>query len=337
VFDDELTPAQQRNLEQRLERDVVDRVALIMDIFAQHATSQAGMLQVELAQLRYRLPRLRGRGISLSQQGGGIGTRGPGETQLEVDRRRIQRRITKLEKDLERVTQTRATQRKARHRRAIPTVCLVGYTNAGKSTLLNALTDAHVPVEDRLFSTLDPTTRRLRLPTGETVLCSDTVGFVQRLPHQLVEAFRSTLEVVTDADLVVHVVDGASADAPVQVDAVRTVLDEIGAGDQPELLVVNKLDATAPDADHLGAREGAVAVSARTGEGLEKLVDAITDRLRSLGAVVEFLVPYDRGDVLAALHRDGEVLVEVHADVGTRVRARVDDVDLGRYQGFVTG
>jgi GTP-binding protein HflX len=337
VFDDELTPAQQRNLEQRLERDVVDRVALIMDIFAQHATSQAGMLQVELAQLRYRLPRLRGRGISLSQQGGGIGTRGPGETQLEVDRRRIQRRITKLEKDLERVTQTRATQRKARHRRAIPTVCLVGYTNAGKSTLLNALTDAHVPVEDRLFSTLDPTTRRLRLPTGETVLCSDTVGFVQRLPHQLVEAFRSTLEVVTDADLVVHVVDGASADAPVQVDAVRTVLDDIGAGDQPELLVVNKLDATAPDADHLGAREGAVAVSARTGEGLEKLVDAITDRLRSLGAVVEFLVPYDRGDVLAALHRDGEVLVEVHADVGTRVRARVDDVDLGRYQGFVTG
>ena len=336
VFDDELSPAQQRNLEQRLGRDVVDRVALIMDIFAQHATSQAGMLQVELAQLRYRLPRLRGRGITLSQQGGGIGTRGPGETQLEVDRRRIQGRITKLEKDLERVAQTRATQRKARHRRAIPTVCLVGYTNAGKSTLLNALTDAHVPVEDRLFSTLDPTTRRLRLPTGETVLCSDTVGFVQRLPHQLVEAFRSTLEVVTDADLILHVVDGASADASAQVEAVRAVLDEIGAGDQPELLVVNKLDA-APDTDELGAGEGAVAVSARTGEGLDKLLDALTERLRSLGAVVEFLVPYDRGDVLAALHRDGEVLIEVHADVGTRVRARVDDVDLGRYQAFVTG
>ena len=336
VFDDELSPAQQRNLEQRLGRDVVDRVALIMDIFAQHATSQAGMLQVELAQLRYRLPRLRGRGVTLSQQGGGIGTRGPGETQLEVDRRRIQRRITRLERDLERVAQTRATQRKARHRRAIPTVCLVGYTNAGKSTLLNALTDAHVPVEDRLFSTLDPTTRRLRLPSGETVLCSDTVGFVQRLPHELVEAFRSTLEVVTDADLVVHVVDGASADAPVQIAAVRSVLDEIGAGDQPELLVVNKLDA-APDTDELGAGEGAVAVSARTGEGLDKLLDALTERLRALGDVVEFLVPYDRGDVLAALHRDGEVLIEVHADVGTRVRARVDELDLGRYQAFVTG
>jgi len=337
VFDDELTPAQQRNLEQRLGRDVVDRVALIMDIFAQHATSQAGMLQVELAQLRYRLPRLRGRGTALSQQGGGIGTRGPGETQLEVDRRRIQRRITKLEKDLERVAQTRATQAKARHRRAIPTVCLVGYTNAGKSTLLNALTDAHVPVEDRLFSTLDPTTRRLRLLSGETVLCSDTVGFVQRLPHELVEAFRSTLEVVTDADLVVHVVDGASPDASAQVAAVRSVLDEIGAGDRPELLVVNKVDAAPDSARALGMGEAAIAVSARTGEGLDKLADALAARLRSLGSVVELLVPYDRGDVLAALHREGEVLIEVHAEAGTRVRARVDDLDLGRFQGFVTG
>jgi len=337
VFDDELTPAQQRNLEQRLGRDVVDRVALIMDIFAQHATSQAGMLQVELAQLRYRLPRLRGRGVSLSQQGGGIGTRGPGETQLEVDRRRIQRRITKLERDLDRVTQTRATQRKARRRRAIPTIGLVGYTNAGKSTLLNALTDAHVPVEDRLFSTVDPTTRRLRLPSGETVLCSDTVGFVRRLPHGLVEAFRSTLEVVTDADLVVHVVDGVAADAPGQVAAVRSVLDEIGAGDRPELLVVNKIDALPSSGRDFGVGEAAVGVSARTGEGLDKLLDALTERLRSLGAVVEFLVPYDRGDVLAALHRDGEVLIEVHADVGTRVRARIDELDLGRYQAFLTG
>jgi GTP-binding protein HflX len=338
VFDDELTPAQQRNLEQRLGRDVVDRVALILDIFAQHARSQEGMVQVELAQLRYRLPRLRGRGITLSQQGGGIGTRGPGETQLEVDRRRIQRRITKLERDLERLSRTRATQRKARRRHGLPTVSLVGYTNAGKSTLLNRVTDAEVRVENRLFSTVDPTTRRLRLPGGETVLCSDTVGFVRRLPHELVEAFHSTLEVVTAADLIVHVVDGAAQDAATQIDAVRDVLDEIGARERPELLVVNKLDAADPGRlRELCEGESALAVSARTGEGIEKLLDAIADRLRALAAVVEFKVPYDRGDVLAALHRDGEVLIEVHADDGTRVRARIDELDIGRYREFVTG
>ena len=338
VFDDELTPAQQRNLEHKLGRDVVDRVALILDIFAQHATSQEGMLQVELAQLRYRLPRLRGRGITLSQQGGGIGTRGPGETQLEVDRRRIQRRMTKLEKDLERLGKTRATQRKARRRRGLPTVTLVGYTNAGKSTLLNQMTEARVRVEDRLFSTLDPTTRRLQLPGGGTILCSDTVGFVRRLPHELVEAFQSTLEVVTAADLVVHVVDGAAADAASQIEAVREVLREIEAGDRPELLVINKLDrADASQVRELCEGESAIAVSARTGEGVEKLLDAIADRLRELAAVVELVVPYERGDVLAALHRDGEVLIEVHAEIGTRVRARIDEVDLGRYREFVTG
>ncbi|HEV2993629.1 MAG TPA: GTPase HflX [Acidimicrobiia bacterium] len=337
VFDDELTPAQQRNLEQRLGRDVVDRVALILDIFAQHATSQEGMLQVELAQLRYRMPRLRGRGLTLSQQGGGIGTRGPGETQLEVDRRRIQRRITKLEQDLDRVGRNRATQRKARRRRAVPAIALVGYTNAGKSTLLNRVTDAHVRVEDRLFSTLDPTTRRLRLPGGETVLCSDTVGFVRRLPHELVEAFRSTLEEVTEADLILHVVDGAAPDAEGQIAAVREVLREIGAGDQPELLVVNKLDAMEPGRlRELSTGETTLGVSARTGEGIDKLLDAVADRLRALATVVELVVPYDRGDVLAALHRDGEVLVEVHADRGTRVRARIEPRELGRYQEFLT-
>jgi len=338
VFDDGLTPAQQRNLEARFECDVVDRVALILDIFAQHATSQAGMVQVELAQLRYRLPRLRGRGGVLSQQGGGIGARGPGETQLEVDRRQIQRRITKREQDLERLSRTRATQGKARQRRRFPAVALVGYTNAGKSTLLNRITDADTRVEDRLFSTLDPTTRRLRLPGGETVLCSDTVGFVRRLPHELVEAFRSTLEVVTAADLILHVVDGAAPDAAGQIDAVRTVLTEIGADQRPELLVVNKLDTADPaEVRDLCEGEAAVAVSARTGEGIDKLLATIGDRLRELGAVIELLVPYERGDVLAALHRDGEVLVEVHADVGTRVRARLDETDLGRYREFVTG
>ena len=335
IFDDELTPAQQRNLEKKFERDVVDRVALILDIFAQHATSQVGMLQVELAQYRYLMPRLRGRGVELSQQAGGIGTRrGPGETKLEVDRRRIQKRVTKLEQDLVRAAGTRATQRKARHRRGMLTISLVGYTNAGKSTLLNRLTQADVLVEDRLFSTLDPTTRRLRLPGGETVLCSDTVGFVRRLPHQLVEAFRSTLDEVRDADLLVHVVDATAPDAESQIDAVRGVLDEIGAGELPELVVVNKTDAADPDRVQELVRGGAIAVSARTGDGIDVLVAAIGDRLRALSSSVELVVPYDRGDVLAALHRDGEVLVEVHADGGTRVRARLERADAERFREF---
>jgi len=257
IFDEELSPAQQRNLEKLFKVDVVDRVALILDIFAQHAHSQAGMLQVELAQLRYRLPRLRGRGVQMSQQGAGagrggglIGTRGPGETQLEVDRRRILRRISKLERDLSAVARTRDTQRKARRQAEHPLVALVGYTNAGKSTLLNRLTDAGVLVEDRLFATLDPRVRRLDLPGGEAVLLSDTVGFVRKLPHQLVEAFRSTLEVVAESDLLVHVVDASAADPQAQIDAVHTVLREIDAGDVPELLVFNKLD-VAPDGKRL--------------------------------------------------------------------------------------
>jgi GTP-binding protein HflX len=337
VFDDELTPAQQRNLEKALGVDVVDRVALILDIFAQHARSQEGMVQVELAQYRYLMPRLRGRGLELSQQAGGIGAlRGPGETKLEVDRRRIQQRITKLERELKRLGKTRDTQRKARRRRALPTIALVGYTNAGKSTLLNRMTQADVIVEDRLFSTLDPTTRRLHLPGGETVLCSDTVGFVRRLPHQLVEAFRSTLEEVSDADLLVHVVDATAVDASGQIDAVRTVLDEIGATEIPELVALNKCDEADPeDVSDVLAVSGGIAVSARTGEGVEKLLATIGDRLRALATVIELEVPYERGDVLAALHRDGEVLVEVHAATGTRVRARLDAADVSRFGEFV--
>ena len=337
VFDDELTPAQQRNLEKKFGRDVVDRVALILDIFAQHAHSQEGMVQVELAQLRYRLPRLRGRGIELSQQAGGIGTRGPGETQLEVDRRRIQRRMNKLEAELERLAKTRATQRKARRRRELPTVSLVGYTNAGKSTLLNRLTRADVAVEDRLFSTLDPTTRRLHLPGGEVALLSDTVGFVRRLPHQLVEAFKSTLEEVAQVDMLVHVVDGSAPDAHQQVEAVGTVLRDIGASGRPELLVVNKVDVADPGAvdDLLATHDGAVAVSAASGEGIEKLEEVIGARLRMLDPVVELAVPYERGDVVAALHRDGDVLVEVHGDRETRVRARIPASDVNRFREFV--
>jgi len=335
IFDEELTPAQQRNLEKLFKVDVVDRVALILDIFAQHAHSQAGMLQVELAQLRYRLPRLRGRGVEMSQQGAGIGTRGPGETQLEVDRRRILRRIAKLERDLAGVARVRDTQRKARRRNEHPLVALVGYTNAGKSTLLNRLTGAGVLVEDRLFSTLDATVRRLALPGGETVLLSDTVGFVRKLPHQLVESFRSTLEEVVDADLLVHIVDASSPEAERQVAAVRSVLRELGAGELPELLVANKLDVADPEALVALKGLGAVAVSAATGEGVEEFLERLVSRLRALNAVVELSVPYERGDVLAALHREGEVLVEVHDEHATRVRARLPRGTADRFREFL--
>ena len=337
IFDEELSPAQQRNLEKLFKVDVVDRVALILDIFAQHAHSQAGMLQVELAQLRYRLPRLRGRGVEMSQQGAGIGTRGPGETQLEVDRRRILRRIAKLERDLAGVARVRDTQRKARRRNDYPLVALVGYTNAGKSTLLNRLTGAGVLVEDRLFSTLDATVRRLALPGGETVLLSDTVGFVRKLPHQLVEAFRSTLEEVVDGDLLVHVVDASSAETERQIEAVRSVLRELGAGDIPELLAANKLDVADPEALVALKGLGAVPVSAATGEGIDAFLETLAERLRALNAVVELSVPYERGDVLAALHREGEVLVEVHDDRATRVRARLPKGGVDRFRQFFPG
>jgi GTP-binding protein HflX len=338
IFDDELTPAQQRNLEKLFNVDVVDRAAVILDIFAQHATSQEGAVQVELAQLRYRLPRLRGRGLQLSQQGFGINARGPGETQLEVDRRRLLRRIQKLERDLRDLAATRETQRKARRRRDVPQVALVGYTNAGKSTLLNRLTHAGVLVQDQLFSTLDPTVRRLRLPGGETILLSDTVGFVRRLPHQLVEAFRSTLEEVVSADLLIHLVDASGPDIESHIDAVDAVLREIDAGDVPVLLVWNKTDVADRDdvKQLLASHPGSVAVSGATGDGIPELLDAIGDRLRALLHVSEFVVPYDRGDILAALHRAGEVLVEVHDDTGTRVRARLPHAAVGRFAEFAT-
>jgi GTP-binding protein HflX len=343
VVDGELSPAQQRTLEQEFGVDVVDRVALILDIFAQHARSQEGMLQVELAQLRYRLPRLRGRGVTMSQQATGVGagrgrlaTRGPGETQLEVDRRRIQRRITKLERDLEQLGRTRTTQRKARRRSGMRRAALVGYTNAGKSTLLNRLTDADVLVEDRLFSTLDPTTRRLHLPAGEPVLVSDTVGFVRRLPHQLVEAFRSTLEEVADADLLLHVVDVTEHDLAGHLRAVRDVLAEIGAAEVPSTLVWNKVDIADPLvvkrllADH----PGSVAVSGATGEGVGELRERIAKWMHSIDPVVELLVPYDQGDVLAGVHATGEVIVESHGADGTRLRARIPKESVARFASY---
>jgi len=346
VFDDELTPAQQRNLEKILGRTAIDRTAVILDIFAQNARTQEGKAQVELALLRYRLPRLRGRGKALSQQAGArgagaaqapIGSRGPGETQLEVDRRRLLRRITKLEAELRQLSATRHTQGRARHRSRLHTVCLVGYTNAGKSTLMNTLTDARVLVEDRLFATLDPRTRRLDLPGGEAVLLSDTVGFVRKLPHQLVEAFRSTLEVVTDADVLIHVVDSAAVDADVQIEAVRSVLAEIGAAEIPEVLAFNKADAT-PEAARLArTHPGSVAVSAKDGSGVNELLTVVGDRLRSMADVTELVVPFDRGDVVAAVHREGEVLLEQHEEGGTRLRARLEPAGRARFREWEVG
>ena len=340
VFDDELSPAQQRNLERILGRTAIDRTAVILDIFAQNASTLEGKAQVELALLRYRLPRLRGKGHTLSQQAGGIGTRGPGETQLEVDRRRLLRRATKLEAELRELAQNRRTQRKARARSRLSTVALVGYTNAGKSTVLNRLTDAGVLVEDRLFATVDPTTRRLTLPGGEPVLLTDTVGFVRKLPHQLVEAFRSTLDEVVEADLLLHVVDVSSPDPEAHIRAVRAVLAEIGADQVPELLAFNKADRLGPDdkprLDRLRQRyPGSVVLSATTGDGATDLVTALSDRLRALFQVVELVVPYERGDVVAAVHRHGEVLSEEHEAAATRLRARLHEVDVARFAGFV--
>lgn len=338
VFDDELTPAQQGNLEKLLGRSAIDRTAVILDIFAQNAHTVKNKAQVQLALLRYRLPRLRGKGKSLSQQSGGIGARrGPGETQLEVDRRRVARLIHKLEADLREIAAHRDIQRKARRRSPFQQVAIVGYTNAGKSTLLNRLTDAGVLVEDRLFATLDATTRRLQLPGGETVLVTDTVGFVKKLPHQLVEAFKSTLEVVAEADLLVHLVDASGPDPALHMDAVRQVLGEIGAGAVPELVVFNKIDLT-HEAERLVARHpGSVAVSAATGEGIDGLLAAVADRLRALTNVVELVVPFDRGDVLAAIHREGEVLVETPGEEGMRLRARLDDAASARLADYVVG
>jgi GTP-binding protein HflX len=278
----------------------------------------------------------RGARAGLSQQGGGIGTRGPGETKLETDRRRIGERISRLRRELEELARTRAQQRKGRERSGLASVAIVGYTNAGKSSLMNRLTQAGVLVENRLFATLDPTTRRLALPGGEPVLLSDTVGFVRRLPHGLVEAFKSTLEVAARADLLVHVVDGSAVDPEGQIAAVREVLGEIGAHDVPELLVVNKADLDPDGAKRVAHdHDGSVVVSAATGEGIDVLLRTVADRMRALATVVELLVPYERGDVLAAIHREGEVVSTANEEHGTRVRARLAEASAGRLAQYV--
>ncbi len=338
VFDNELAPAQQFNLEKALGRTAIDRTAVILDIFGQNAHTLEGKAQVELALLRYRLPRLRrGKNANLSQQRGGVGARfGGGETKTEVDRRRIMRRITKLEQDLRSLADTRELQRKSRSRSGLATVAIVGYTNAGKSTLLNQLTDAGVLTEDRLFATLDPTTRRLALPGGEPVLLTDTVGFVRSLPHGLVEAFKGTLEVAALADYLVHVVDSSAADPDGQITAVREVLGEIDAAEVPELIVFNKSDLAPGEAATLvESHPGSVAVSAVTGQGIDVFLRTLADRLRVITKVVELEIPYDRGDIIASVHREGEVVSTTESGDGLRVRARLSDASAGRLSEFV--
>lgn len=338
VFDNELAPAQQFHLEKLLGRTAIDRTAVILDIFGQNAHTLEGKAQVELALLRYRLPRLRrGSGAKLAQQRGGVGARfGGGETKLEVDRRRIQQRISRLEHELADLGRTRQLQRKSRQRSGLAAVSIVGYTNAGKSTLLNRLTQAGALVEDRLFATLDPTTRRLSLPGGEPVLLSDTVGFVRRLPHGLVEAFKSTLEVAAEADYLVHLVDASAVDPEGQIEAVRVVLEEIDADRVPEFLVFNKSDLAPEQAlDLVNDHPGSVAVSAATGEGIDNFLRTLADRLRAITKVVELLIPYQRGEVLAAVHREGEVVSVGEDPDGWRVRARLSDASTGRLAEFV--
>jgi GTPase len=332
ICDGELTPGQLRKLEGIVKVKVIDRTALILDIFAQHASSKEGKAQVELAQLQYMLPRLRGWGESLSRQGGGrvaggggIGTRGPGETKIETDRRRIRARISKLKQELSGMSVGREVQRGQRRRAEVPSVAIAGYTNAGKSSLLNRLTGADLLVDNSLFATLDPAVRKARAPSGRAFTLTDTVGFVRHLPHQLVEAFRSTLEEVGDADLILHVVDGSDADPRAQIAAVREVLGEIEASGVPELVVINKADAADPIVVEGLRRDepNALVVSARTGAGLPELMAALEQQLPRLDREITVLVPYDRGDLISRVHAEGEVLGVAHGEQGTELTARV--------------
>ncbi len=316
IFDEDLTASQMRNIESAAGVAVVDRTTLILDIFAQRALSREGKLQVELAQQKYRLPRLMGLGASLSRLGGGIGTRGPGETQLETDRRHIRRRIAALQEQLRELERRRQQTRAHRKKSGAPCVAIVGYTNVGKSTLLNTLTGAGVLSEDKLFATLDPTARALRLPDGRQAILIDTVGLIRRLPHHLVEAFHSTLEEAAQADLILNVCDGSSADAPAQIAVTRQLLGELGAQDIPILTVFNKADRL--DIVPESGREG-VWISAKNAWGLDKLLDAISQSLPDSQCRCRLLVPYDRAGVLATLRQDGQVFQEEYVPEGISI------------------
>ncbi|MCS6712381.1 GTPase HflX [Brachybacterium sp. EF45031] len=335
IADGELAPSQRRALEDVVKVKVIDRTALILDIFAQHAKSREGKAQVELAQLEYLLPRLRGWGESMSRQAGGrvaaggagMGSRGPGETKIELDRRRIRTRMAKLRREIAEMKPAREAKRADRKRREVPAVAIAGYTNAGKSSLLNRLTGAGVLVENALFATLDPTVRRAQTPDGREFTYADTVGFVRSLPTELVEAFRSTLEEVGDADLLLHVVDASHPDPEGQIRAVRTVLADIDGFDVPEIVVLNKADIAEPETiARVRSQVGdSVVVSARTGEGIEELRQLIAERLPRPAVEVDLVVPYTRGDLISRAHSTGEVLAEEHLEEGTRLHARVDE------------
>ena len=333
ICDGELSPSQLRQLEDKLKVKVVDRTALILDIFAQHAKSKEGKAQVELAQIAYLLPRLRGWGDSLSRQvggraagGAGIAGRGPGETKIETDRRRIRDKMAKLRREIAEMKVSRDTKRQERKRFNIPSVAIAGYTNAGKSSLLNKLTDAGVLVENALFATLDPTVRKSQTSEGRVYTLSDTVGFVRHLPHQLIDAFKSTLEEVSGADLIVHVVDGSHPDPFEQIRAVREVITEIGGGEIPEIIAINKVDAADPDVvmEILRKEKNSFAFSARTGFGIDGLVRAIEKSLPHPNVEINALIPYDRGDLVSAVHERGEILSEEYVETGTQMRALVD-------------
>jgi len=333
ICDGELSPSQLRTLEDKLKVKVVDRTALILDIFAQHAKSREGKAQVELAQIAYLLPRLRGWGDSLSRQvggraagGAGIGGRGPGETKIETDRRRIRDKMAKLRREITEMKVARDTKRQERRRNNIPSVAIAGYTNAGKSSLLNALTGAGVLVENALFATLDPTVRKSQTAEGRVYTLSDTVGFVRHLPHQLVDAFKSTLEEVSGADLIVHVVDGSHPDPFEQIRAVRQVIDEIGGGDIPEIIAINKVDIAAPEVimELLRKEKNSYAFSVKSGFGIEGLVHAIEKSLPHPSVEIDSVIPYDRGDLVHAIHETGEILLEEHLETGTHIHGYVD-------------
>jgi len=333
VCDGELSPSQLRQLEDKLKVKVVDRTALILDIFAQHAKSKEGKAQVELAQIAYLLPRLRGWGDSLSRQvggraagGAGIGGRGPGETKIETDRRRIRDKMAKLRREIAEMKISRDTKRQERRRFNIPSVAIAGYTNAGKSSLLNRLTDAGVLVENALFATLDPTVRKTQTSDGRIYTLSDTVGFVRHLPHQLIDAFKSTLEEVSESDLIVHVVDGSHPDPFEQIKAVRLVIDEIGGKDIPEIIAINKVDIADPNVimEILRKEPNSYAFSVRTGFGVEGLLHAIESSLPRPSVEIKVVIPYDRGDLVHAIHERGEIFSEQYIEEGTSIHARVD-------------
>lgn len=336
IFDDELSPVQLRNLEERVGAKVIDRTGLILDIFAQRARTREAKLQVELAQLEYLLPRLGGRGTALSRLGGGIGTRGPGETKLEADKQRLRRRIFELRRELEEVKAQRVLMRQPRVRRRVAAVALVGYTNAGKSTLFNALTAGGVPAEDKLFATLDPTVHRLALPSKIEATLADTVGFIRKLPHQLVAAFRATLEEVVEADLLLHVLDAAAADLPARSAAVHGVLSELGLGDRAVLPVLNKIDLLPPQALAAICRTHpqAVAVSAMTGAGLGDLLAAMDGFFTARRRRVRLRLPFSAAAVLSRLHDAGTILGRKYGADGVEVLAELDAVEAERLRPY---